>query len=180
LQDGRQSRPRPPAGPHHRVRGQRGQVDPHRRSDKDAQAPGRGDLRRGRGDREALPVKIRKIEHLGMACRSADAAAKFYTEVLGLTVVARETLADMKLKVVKVRTGEPVISKLLATHGEGIHHVCLEVEDIREAIRELKAKGYAPLWDEPKTGAGGKWVTFLRPKDTFGVLLELNQDPAPK
>ena len=133
-------------------------------------------------------MKILKIEHLGLACRSVEAAAKFYSEVLGLPVVARETLDDMKLKVVKVRTGEsvlellepmdgePVISKFLASRGEGIHHVCLEVEDIREAIRELKAKGYSPLWDEPKVGAGGKWVTFLRPKDTFGVLLELNQD----
>jgi len=133
-------------------------------------------------------VKILKIEHLGLACRSVEAAAKFYSEVLGLPIVARETLDDMKLKVVKVRTGEsvlellepmdgePVISKFLATRGEGIHHVCLEVEDIREAIRELKAKGYSPLWDEPKVGAGGKWVTFLRPKDTFGVLLELNQE----
>jgi methylmalonyl-CoA/ethylmalonyl-CoA epimerase len=133
-------------------------------------------------------VKIRKIEHLGLACRSVEAAATFYSEVLGLPIVARETLDDMKLKVVKVRTGEsvlellepmdgePVISKFLAARGEGIHHVCLEVEDIREAIRELKAKGYSPLWDEPKVGAGGKWVTFLRPKDTFGVLLELNQE----
>ena len=133
-------------------------------------------------------MKILKIEHLGLACRSVEAAAKFYSEVLGLPVVARETLDDMKLKVVKVRTGEsvlellepmdgePVISKFLASRGEGIHHVCLEVEDIRDAIRELKAKGYSPLWDEPKVGAGGKWVTFLRPKDTFGVLLELNQE----
>lgn len=136
-------------------------------------------------------MKIRKIEHLGMACRSAEAAAAFYNGVLGLPVVSRETLDDMKLKVVKVKTGEsvlellepldgePVISKFLATRGEGIHHVCLAVEDIREAIRELKARGYSPLWDEPKVGAGGKWVTFLRPKDTFGVLLELNQDREP-
>jgi methylmalonyl-CoA/ethylmalonyl-CoA epimerase len=136
-------------------------------------------------------VKILKIEHLGMACRSAEAAAKFYAEVLGLPVVARETLDDLKLKVVKVQTGEsvlelleplegePVISKFLASRGEGIHHVCLAVEDIREAIRDLKAKGYSPLWDEPKVGAGGKWVTFLRPKDTFGVLLELNQERDP-
>jgi methylmalonyl-CoA/ethylmalonyl-CoA epimerase len=136
-------------------------------------------------------VKILKIEHLGMACRSAEAAAKFYADVLGLPVVARETLDDLKLKVVKVQTGEsvlelleplagePVISKFLATRGEGIHHVCLAVVDIREAIRELKAKGYSPLWDEPKVGAGGKWVTFLRPKDTFGVLLELNQERDP-
>ena len=133
-------------------------------------------------------MKIRKIEHLGLACKSAEAAATFYAEVLGLPVVSRETLDDLKLKVVKVRTGEsvlellepmagePVISKFLASRGEGIHHICLEVEDIREAIRELHAKGYSPLWDEPKVGAGGKWVTFLRPKDAFGVLLELNQD----
>jgi methylmalonyl-CoA/ethylmalonyl-CoA epimerase len=133
-------------------------------------------------------MKIRKIEHLGLACRSAEAAAKFYSEVLGLPVVSRETIEEMKLKVVKVQTGEsvlellepmegePVISKFLAGRGEGIHHICLEVEDIREAIKELKAKGFSPLWDEPKVGAGGKWVTFLRPKDTFGVLLELNQD----
>ena len=136
-------------------------------------------------------MKILKIEHLGMACRSAEAAATFYTDVLGLPVVARETLAEMKLKVVKVRTGdsvlelleplegEPVISKFLATRGEGIHHVCLLVENLREAILELKAKGYHPLWDEPKVGAGGKWVTFLRPKETFGVLLELNQEAPP-
>jgi methylmalonyl-CoA/ethylmalonyl-CoA epimerase len=136
-------------------------------------------------------MKILRIEHLGMACRSAEASAKFYSEVLGLPVVARETLDDLKLKVVKVKTGEsvlelleplegePVISKFLASRGEGIHHVCLAVEDIREAIRELKAKGYSPLWDEPRVGAGGKWVTFLRPKDTFGVLLELNQDRDP-
>jgi len=136
-------------------------------------------------------MKIRKIEHLGMACRSAETAARFYTEVLGLPVVSRETLDDLGLKVVKVETGESVlelleplagetvISKFLASRGEGIHHVCLAVEDIREAIRELKAKGYQPLWDEPKAGAGGKWVTFLKPKDTFGVLLELNQDRDP-
>jgi len=133
-------------------------------------------------------MKIRKIEHLGLACRSAEAAAKFYSEVLGLPVVSRETIEDMKLNVVKVKAGEsvlellepmegePVISKFLAGRGEGIHHICLEVEDIREAIKELKAKGFSPLWDEPRVGAGGKWVTFLRPKDTFGVLLELNQD----
>jgi methylmalonyl-CoA/ethylmalonyl-CoA epimerase len=133
-------------------------------------------------------VKILKIEHLGIACRSAEAAAKFYSEILGLPIVSREIIPDMMLKVVKVKVGESVlellqpqdgeavVSKFLGTRGEGIHHICLEVEDIREAIRDLKAKGYAALWDEPRVGAGGKWVTFLRPKDTFGVLLELNQD----
>jgi len=103
-------------------------------------------------------------------------------------VVSRESIPDMKLQVVKVKVGESVLellepqegegvlTKFLGTRGEGIHHICLEVDDIRGAIRELRAKGYSPLWEEPKIGAGGKWVTFLRPKETFGVLLELNQD----
>lgn len=135
-------------------------------------------------------MKIRKIEHLGLACRSAEAASKFYTEALGLPIVARETIAEMKLKVIKVQSGESVlelleplegeavISKFLAAKGEGIHHVCFAVEDLRTAMKELKAKGYTALWDEPKIGAGGKWVNFLRPKETFGVLIELNQDKA--
>ena len=135
-------------------------------------------------------MKILKIEHLGLACRSSEKAASFYSDALGLPVVSRETLPDMKLKVVKVEAGEsvlellepmegePVISKFLASRGEGVHHVCFEVEDVRAATQELKGKGYSPLWEEPKRGAGGKWVNFLRPRETFGVLLELNE-PAP-
>jgi methylmalonyl-CoA/ethylmalonyl-CoA epimerase len=132
-------------------------------------------------------VKVRKIDHLGLACRSSEAAATFYAQVLGLPVVARETLEDRKLKVVKLRSGEStlelleplpgeaVISKFLATRGEGIHHVCFEVEDIRAAARELASQGYRPLHEEPEVGAGGHWVNFLRPRETFGVLIELSQ-----
>ena len=133
-------------------------------------------------------MNIRRIEHLGLACRSAEAAAKFYSDILGLPVVSRETLDDMKLKVVKVEVGESVlelleplpgegtISKFLGSHGEGFHHACFEVEDIRKATEELKKKGYAPIWEEPKVGAGGKWVNFLRPRQGFGMLIEFNQD----
>ncbi|HXX94620.1 MAG TPA: methylmalonyl-CoA epimerase [Planctomycetota bacterium] len=133
-------------------------------------------------------MKILKIEHLGLACRSAEAAAAFYSGVLGLPVVARETLDEMKLRVVKVKAGEsvlellepapgePVISKFLDSRGEGIHHVCLAVEDLRGAMRELRERGYTPLWEEPRRGAGGKWVNFMRPRETFGVLIELNED----
>ncbi len=135
-------------------------------------------------------MRIRKIEHLGLACRSAEAAAKFYSDALGLPVVSRETLPDMKLQVVKVRAGESVlellepldgeavISKFLSARGEGVHHVCFEVDDVRAAARELSRKGYAALWEEPRPGAGGRLVNFLRPKETFGVLIELNQPPA--
>lgn len=130
-------------------------------------------------------MKVRKIEHLGIACRSAERAAAFWADVLGLPVVARETLPAMRLKVVKVRAGESVlelleplegeevISKFLASRGEGFHHVCFEVEDVEEATRELRARGYEPVWEAPRAGAGGRKVNFLRPRDAFGVLVEL-------
>jgi len=130
---------------------------------------------------------IRKIEHIGIACRSVEKAEAFYHGVLGLPVVSRETVDSMKLRVVKIQAsevvlellepqaGEEVIRKFLAKNGEGIHHLCFEVEDVAGAMRALKAKGYTPLWEEPKVGAGGRRVNFLRPKETGGVLLEINE-----
>lgn len=130
---------------------------------------------------------IRKIDHIGIACRDAAKAEAFYSGVLGLPVVARETLDAMRLRVVKVRAseivlelleplpGEDVVSKFLAKNGEGMHHVCFEVGDVAAATAELKAKGYTPVWDEPRVGAGGHLVNFLKPKETGGVLIELSQ-----
>ena len=131
-------------------------------------------------------MKILKIDHLGLACRSAEETARFYESVLGLPIVSRESLDDMKLRVVKVGTegpvlellepmeGEDVIAKFLEKRGEGVHHVCFEVEDVRAATVELREKGLTPVWPEPRPGAGGKLVNFLRPKEAFGVLIELN------
>ena len=133
-------------------------------------------------------MDIRKIEHVGRACHSLEKATHFYSTVLGLPVVDEETLPEMKLRVCKVQVGETVlellepmegetiISKFLADRGEGIHHLCFAVEDIQDSIQALVSQGYHPLWKEPRIGAGGKWVNFLRPKETHGVLLELNQD----
>lgn len=132
-------------------------------------------------------MQPRKIEHLGVAVRNLEEAERLYAGVLGMPVVARETLEAMKLKVVKVAVGESVlelleplpgedvISKFLAGHGPGIHHVCFEVDDVAAATAELKAKGLAPVWDQPRLGAGHRLVNFLRPKECGGVLIELNQ-----
>jgi methylmalonyl-CoA/ethylmalonyl-CoA epimerase len=132
-------------------------------------------------------MKIRKIDHLGIGVASLEEALKLYRDVLGLPVADMEILGDMKLKVIKVKAGdtvlelleplagETVISKFLATRGGGIHHVCFEVDDVRGATMELAAKGYEPLWPEPRRGAGNRLVNFLRPKKTLGVLIEINQ-----
>jgi len=135
-------------------------------------------------------MKIRKIEHLGIGVPSLEEAMKLYRDALGLPVADLEVLAEMKLKVIKVQAGETVlelleplpgedvISKFLEARGGGIHHVCFEVEDVRGATMELAARGYEPVWPEPRRGAGNRLVNFLRPKKTGGVLIEINQ-PAP-
>ena len=134
-------------------------------------------------------MTVRKVDHLGIACRSAEATARFYTEGLGLPVVSRETVESMNLKVIKIACGETVLElleplegeetvrKFLEKRGEGIHHVCFGVADVEAASADLKARGYTPLWDAPRPGAGGCRVQFLRPKETSGVLVELSEPP---
>ena len=112
------------------------------------------------------------VVELSVVVRDLEEAVARFTRLFGLTVHRRDESKEFGFKNAILPTGighielmEPTdpgkpVGKFLATHGEGIHHVCLEVEDIREAIRELKAKGYAPLWDEPKKGAGGKFVVI--------------------
>jgi methylmalonyl-CoA/ethylmalonyl-CoA epimerase len=132
-------------------------------------------------------MKVRKIEHLGIGVPSLEESLKLYRDTLGLPVADVEVLADMKLKVIKVQVGESVlelleplpgetvISKFLAERKGGIHHVCFEVDDVAAATREVAARGYEPLWPEPRRGAGGRLVNFLKPKRTGGVLIEFNQ-----
>ena len=129
-----------------------------------------------------------KVDHIGIACRSAETTARFYTGGLGLAIVSRETLEEMKLKVIKIGCGETVlelleplegeevIRRFLETRGEGFHHICYAVEDVQAAADDLRSKGYTPLWEEPRRGAGGCRVQFLRPRNTFGMLVELSQE----
>jgi methylmalonyl-CoA/ethylmalonyl-CoA epimerase len=69
------------------------------------------------------------------------------------------------------------VAKFLEKRGEGLHHICIEVEDIEASLAALKEKG-APLIDQtPKPGAGGTKVAFIHPKGSHGVLVELSQKP---
>src|SRR5688572_23913952 len=104
-------------------------------------------------------MKIRKIEHIGIAVENLADAEKLYAGVLGLPVADRETLHDRKLKVLKVQAGESVlellepmagetfISKFLQSRGPGIHHICFEVDDVAAATEHFKKQGYTPVTD---------------------------------
>ncbi len=128
-------------------------------------------------------MKTLKIDHIGVAVKSAEEASKMFSDVLKLET-EEELLEDRKLKVVMVKIGESrvelledldpngTVSKFIEKRGEGLHHMALEVSNVNEAVEEMKEKGYRVL-SEPKAGAGNTVVAFVHPKDTHGILLEL-------
>jgi methylmalonyl-CoA epimerase len=127
-----------------------------------------------------------QIDHLGIAVRSISTAKAIY-EKLGLAVSPVETVEPEKVRLVMVPLGESrlelleptaddsTIAKYLAKRGEGLHHVCLKVPNLRAAIERLKADGVRLVSDQIKTGAGGHQYVFVHPASAGGVLLELVQ-----
>ena len=123
------------------------------------------------------------IDHLGIAVKSLVAAKAFY-EKLGLSVSPEETVEHERVRLVMVPTGESrlelleatsedsTIAKFIAKRGEGLHHICLEVDDIDAALQEMQEKGAPVLDKQPRIAAEGRAI-FLHPKGTSGVLLEL-------
>lgn len=128
-----------------------------------------------------------KIDHLGIAVRSLDAALRFYRDTLGMTAGPRETVPQEKVNVAMLPCGGPrlellepaepdsAIGRFLDRRGEGLHHVALLVPDLDAAVERLKSAG-ARLLNEPRQGAGGHTYVFIHPASTGGVLLELIQE----
>lgn len=125
-----------------------------------------------------------KLDHIGIAINKIEAALPFYQQGLGLTPhieevpamkvrTAKLPTANMVIELVEPLAGEEAVSKFLEKRGEGIHHLCFAVANIKDTMKQLQAKGYKPIYPEPKVGAGGHLVNFLSPKDTSGVLIEL-------
>lgn len=131
---------------------------------------------------------IGRLNHVAIAVLDLEAEAARYRDVLGATVSAPQTLPEHGVVVVFVELantkieliaplgeGSP-ISAFLARTGGGMHHLCYEVDDIFRARDRLLVTGARVLGDgEPKTGAHGRPVLFLHPKDFSGTLIELEQ-----
>ena len=130
-----------------------------------------------------------RLNHVALAVPDLAAATAAYRDTLGARVSAPQALPEHGVTVVFVDVGntkiellEPLgagspISAFLAKNPSGgMHHVCYEVDDILAARDSLQASGARVLGDgNPKTGAHGKPVLFLHPKDFFGTLVELEQ-----
>ena len=128
-----------------------------------------------------------KINHLGIATKSIEGALKFWSDALGLENVHTEVVEDQKVRVAMLPVGESrielleptsddsPISKFLEKRGGGIHHIAVEVEDIRASLAKLKASGMRLIDETPRIGAENCLVAFIHPSSTGGVLLELVQ-----
>ncbi len=126
------------------------------------------------------------IDHLGIAVKSLAAAKGIY-EKLGLSASHEEIVEQEQVRLVMVPVGETrlelleatsensTIAKFIAKRGEGLHHLCMKVPDLRAAVERLKKDGVRLVSDEIKTGAGGHQYVFVHPASTGGVLLELVQ-----
>lgn len=130
-------------------------------------------------------MRMEKVDHIGIAVHSIEKALPYYTNTLGLKLLAIEEVASQKVRVAFIDAGniklelleatedDGPVAKFIEKRGEGIHHVAFGVRDIRLRMKELKESGVHLLQDEPKKGAGGAEVAFLHPKSSYGVLYEL-------
>ncbi|MEW6131488.1 MAG: methylmalonyl-CoA epimerase [Acidobacteriota bacterium] len=128
-----------------------------------------------------------KIDHLGIAVRSIENSLKFYRDAMGLVLNGTERVEDQGVTVALLPVGESriellepfsedtVIGRFLAKRGEGLHHICYEVENLEAKLTELNAQGIRVLDGYPRPGAEGKLVAFLHPADTGSVLIELSE-----
>jgi methylmalonyl-CoA epimerase len=130
---------------------------------------------------------IRKIDHLGIAVRSIDAARRFYESVLGLVCERVEdvpsqkvrtaffTVGEIHIELLEPTAEESPIAKFLEKRGEGVHHIAYLTDDLEGQLAAASEGGCRLIHETPIEGAGGKQVAFLHPKSTFGVLTEFCQ-----
>jgi methylmalonyl-CoA/ethylmalonyl-CoA epimerase len=132
---------------------------------------------------------LKKINHIAIAVNNLEEAAKFYQNVLGLTLSGVEVVTAQKTKVGFFKIGESNIElvqpaepdsplvKFLETKGPGIHHICLEVDDVEAEVKAFLEKGATMVDQKPRPGAHNTKVAFVHPKSSSGVLIELCELP---
>ena len=89
--------------------------------------------------------------------------------------VAFLPVGEAKVELVRPTTDDSGVAKYLQKRGPGMHHICLEVDDIAGTLTQLKAQGVRLINETPMPGAGGKQIAFIHPESTSGVLVELYQ-----
>ena len=119
---------------------------------------------------------MKKIEHIGIAVKNFEVSVPLYEKMLNTACYKQELVASEKVNTAFFKVGDSKIELVCSTDPEGIHHIAYEVEDIYAEMARMQQEGFTLLQEAPKRGADNKWVCFLHPKDTGGVLVELCQE----
>lgn len=130
---------------------------------------------------------IKRIHHLAVLVENIEHSLQFWQDVLGIEPshisdvpgeaarIAFLPLGDSEIELVEPTTQDSGLSRYLEKHGPGLHHVCLQVDDLSGLLEHLKAKGIQLINDQPQVGDDGRLYAFIHPKSTQGVLIELYQ-----
>ena len=133
--------------------------------------------------------KVIKIDHIAIATKSIESSMKIFSDILGIPHENKEKISNEKVNVLKflnegdgtcIEILEPIsqdstINKFINMKGQGLHHIALEVDNIYNAIEYLKNMKIELTYDKPKLGSNNKLITFIHPKSSPGLLLELCQ-----
>jgi methylmalonyl-CoA epimerase len=135
----------------------------------------------------------KSIHHVAIVVHDLDQALAFYRDALGLEVADRRRVPEEGVEIAFLPTGEAEVeliqplseeggvARFLQKRGEGLHHICLALEDapggLEAAIARLKAADARVLSEEPQVGADGTRYVFIHPKSAHGVLIELYEAP---
>ncbi len=130
---------------------------------------------------------VKSINHVAVVVDNMEKALSFWRDALGIELhelrdvpieksqVAFLPLAGSEVELVMPTNDDSGIAKYLAKRGPGMHHICLEVDDIVSMLAQLRAKGVRLINEEPRTSVDGKKYAFIHPESTSGVLVELYQ-----
>jgi methylmalonyl-CoA/ethylmalonyl-CoA epimerase len=130
-------------------------------------------------------AEVKKINHVAVVVDDMEKALSFWRDALGMELhelrdvpaeksrVAFLPLEGSEVELVVPTSDDSGIAKYLEKRGPGMHHICLEVDDILDMLTQLRSKGVRLINEEPRTGADGKKYAFIHPESTSGVLVEL-------
>lgn len=131
--------------------------------------------------------KVKQINHVAIVVDDMNKALSFWRDALGIELhglrdvpaeksqVAFLPLPGSEVELVQPTTDDSGIAKYLTKRGPGLHHLCLEVDDIEGMLSQLKSRGVRLINEEPRTAVDGKKYAFIHPESTSGVLVELYQ-----
>lgn len=134
-------------------------------------------------------ARIKRIDHIAILVDDLEQPLSFWHDMLGLEMthmtdvpaerarIAFLSVGDSEVELVQPTTNDSGLARFLNKRGPGMHHICLEVDNLDEMLLELKAKGVQLINQEAVTLEGGKRYAFVHPKSANGVMVELYELP---